>query len=95
MTNIPELSFKGIDVDTATGPATVMPDRFCGTNRIYGLHMPSWSYIHLGDPVEMWALDGQEGLREADLDAVAYRSFSLGNTVCDEPSANITINIAA
>jgi hypothetical protein len=95
MTNIPELSFKGIEVDTATGPATVMPDRFCGTNRIYGLYMPSWSYIHLGDPVEMWALDGSEGLREADLDAVAYRSFSLGNTVCDEPSANITVNIAA
>lgn len=94
-TNIPELSFKGIEVDTASGPATVMPDRFCGTNRIYGLHMPSWSYIHLGDPVEMYALDGNQGLREADLDAVAYRFFSLGNTVCDEPSANITINIAA
>ena len=92
-TNIPELSFKGIEVDTATGPATVMPDRFCGTNRIYGLHMPSWSYIHLGDPVEFYALDGNQGLREADLDAVAYRFFSLGNTVCDQPAANVTINI--
>lgn len=94
-TSIPELSFKGIEVDTASGPAMVMPDRFCGTNRIYGLHMPSWSYIHLGDPVEMYALDGNQGLREADLDAVAYRFFSLGNAVCDEPSANITINISA
>ena len=93
-TSIPELSFKGIEVDTSSGPAMVIPDRFCGTNRIYGLHMPSWSYIHLGDPVEMYALDGNQGLREADLDAVAYRFFSLGNTVCDEPSANITINIA-
>lgn len=93
-TNIPELSFKGIQVDTAVGPADVMPDRFCGTNRIYGLHMPSWQYIHLGDPVEMYALDGNQGLREADLDAVAYRFFSLGNAVCDEPSANITVNIA-
>jgi hypothetical protein len=93
-TNIPELSFKGIEVETATGPATVMPDRFCGTNRIYGLYMPSWSYVHLGDPVEFYALDGNQGLREADLDAVAYRFFSLGNTVCDEPSANITVNIA-
>jgi hypothetical protein len=94
-TSIPELSFKGIEVDTSSGPAMVMPDRFCGTNRIYGLHMPSWSYIHLGDPVEMYALDGNQGLREADLDAVAYRFFSLGNAVCDEPSANITVNIAA
>jgi hypothetical protein len=94
-TDVPELSFKGIEVDTATGPAVVMPDRFCGSNRIYGLHMPSWSYIHLGDPVEMYALDGNQGLREANLDAVAYRFFSLGNAVCDEPSANITINIAS
>jgi hypothetical protein len=94
-TSIPELSFKGIEVDTAAGSALVLPDRFCGTNRIYGLHMPSWSYIHLGDPVEMYALDGNQGLREANLDAVAYRFFSFGNTVCDEPNANITINIAA
>jgi hypothetical protein len=93
-TNIPELSFKGIEVDTASGPAMVMPDRFCGTNRIYGLYMPSWSYIHLGDPVEMNTLDGNQGLREANLDAIAYRFFSFGNTVCDEPSANITCNIA-
>lgn len=94
-TSIPELSFKGIEVDTAAGSALVLPDRFCGTNRVYGLHMPSWSYIHLGDPVEMYALDGNQGLREANLDAVAYRFFSLGNTVCDEPNANITINIAS
>jgi hypothetical protein len=92
-TNIPNLSFKGLEVVTGGGPAMVMPDRFCGTNRVYGLNMPSWSYIHLGDPVEMYALDGNSGLREANLDAQAFRFFSFGNTVCDEPSANITINI--
>jgi len=92
-TNIPNLSFKGLEVVTGGGPAMVMPDRFCGTNRVYGLNMPSWSYIHLGDPVEMYALDGNSGLREANLDAQAFRFFSFGNTVCDEPSANITINV--
>lgn len=94
-TSIPTLSFKGIQVDTATGPATVMPDRFCGTNRIYGLSMETWQYIHLGDPVEQMSLDGMQGIREPDLDAVGYRFFSFGNTVCSEPSANVTINIAA
>jgi hypothetical protein len=92
-TNIPNLSFKGLEVITSTGPAMVMPDRFCGTNRIFGLHMESWSFIHLGDPVEMYALDGNSGLREANLDAQSFRFFSFGNTVCDEPSANVTINI--
>jgi hypothetical protein len=94
-TSIPNLSFKGLEVVTATGPAMVLPDRFCGSNRVYGLNMPTWSFIHLGDPVELNALDGNQGLREADLDAIAYRFFSLGNVVCDEPAANITINIAA
>ena len=92
-TNIPNLSFKGLEVVTATGPAMVMPDRFCGVNRVFGLYMPAWSYIHLGDPVEMYALDGNSGLREANLDAQAFRFFSFGNSVCDEPNANITVNI--
>jgi hypothetical protein len=93
-TNIPNLSFKGIEVMTATGPAMVIPDRYCGPNRIYGLNMDTWSYIHLGDPVEQYTLDGNDSLREANLDAKGFRYFSLGNTVCDQPSANVTINIA-
>jgi len=93
-TSIPGISFKGIQIETATGPAKFLPDRFVGTNRLYGLYMPSWFYIHLGDPVELYTLDGRDVLREADLDATAYRFFALGNTVCDEPNANITANIA-
>jgi hypothetical protein len=93
-TEIPELSFRGIKVENDGGQSVVMPDRFCGANRIYGLHMPSWSYIHLGEPVEMYGQDGLDGLREPMLDAKGYRFFSFGNTVCDEPNANVTINIA-
>lgn len=93
-TSIPELSFRGIQVESDGGLSTVLPDRFCGANRIYGLHMPSWSYIHLGEPVEMYGQDGLDGLREPMLDAKGYRFFSFGNVVCDEPSANVTINIA-
>jgi hypothetical protein len=61
-TNIPNLSFKGLEVMTSTGPAMVIPSRFCGTNRVYGLHWNTWSFIHLGDPVEMYQLDGNSGL---------------------------------
>lgn len=93
-TNVPELSFKAIEVETDGGTAVVMPDRFCGVNRLYGLYMPSWSYVHLGEPVDMYSRDGLDGLREPTMDAKGYRFFSFGNTVCDEPSANVTINIA-
>lgn len=93
-TDIPELSFRGIQIETDGGRSTVLPDRFCGANRVYGLYMPSWSFIHLGEPVDMYTRDGLDGLREPMLDAKGYRFFSFGNTVCDEPSANVTINIA-
>jgi hypothetical protein len=93
-TSIPNLSFSGVEVMTGGPPAMVMADRFCGVNRIYGHYMPSWAYIHLGDPVEQYDLDGNPGLREANLDAQAFRFFSMGNTVCDEPSAQITCNIS-
>jgi hypothetical protein len=92
-TSIPGLSFKGLEVVTASGSATVMRDRFVGVNRIYFTYMPSWSYIHLGDPVEWYALDGQQSLREPNLDAKGFRFFSFGNTVCDKPSSNLTANV--
>ena len=92
-TSIPGLSFKGLEVVTASGSATVMRDRFVGVNRIYFTYMPAWAYIHLGDPVEMYALDGNAGLREPNLDSMGYRFFSFGNTVCDEPSAQLTANV--
>jgi hypothetical protein len=92
-TSIPALSFKATQIETDGGLSTVIPSRFCGANRLYGLHMPSWSYIHLGDPVEMYGQDGLDGLREPMLDAKGYRFFSFGNVVCDEPSANVTCNM--
>jgi hypothetical protein len=93
-TSIPSLSFKATQIETDGGLSTVIPSRYCGVNRLYGLHMPSWSYIHLGDPVEMYGQDGLDGLREPMLDAKGYRFFSFGNVVCDEPSANVTCNMA-
>ncbi len=93
-TKVPGLGFKAFQVETDMGVATVLPSRYCGANRIYLLHMPSWAYIHLGEPVEMYGQDGLDGLREPMLDAKGYRFFSFGNVVCDEPSANCTINIA-
>lgn len=92
-TDIPTLAFKAFAIETDGGTSTVLPSRYCPQTRIFGLHMPSWSYIHLGDPVEMYGQDGLDGLREPMLDAKGYRFFSFGNVVCDEPSANVTINM--
>lgn len=93
-TNEPNLSFDGMRVRTIGGVARVMPSRYCGANRVYALHMPSWSYVHLGaDPVKVYSLDGMRTLREPMIDAQGIRFFSFGQTVCDEPSANLTANV--
>jgi len=94
-TDVPELSFKAVEVETGFGSALVMPSRFCGTNRIYGLHMDSWIFVHLGaEPVNAYSLDGNTALREAALDAKSMRYFSLGNVVCTNPGAQSVANIA-
>jgi hypothetical protein len=94
-TDVPELSFKAVEVETGFGSALVMPSRFCGTNRIYGLHMDSWVFVHLGgEPVNVNSLDGNDWLREAALDAKSQRYFSLGNVVCTNPGAQSVCNIA-
>jgi hypothetical protein len=93
-TSIPELSFEAVEVQTGMGTALIMPSRFCGVNRIFGLHMPSWFFVHLGNPVNNYDLDGMRDLREPTLDAKGSRYFSLGNVVCDNPAANVVANIA-
>jgi len=94
-TDVPELSFKAVEIETGFGSAIVMPSRFCGVNRLYGLHMDSWVFVHLGsEPVNAYSLDGNTALREAALDAKSMRYFSLGNVVCTNPGAQSVANIA-
>jgi hypothetical protein len=94
-TDVPELSFKAVEIETGFGSAIAMPSRWCGVNRIYGLHMDSWLFVHLGaEPVNAYELDGMQALREAALDAKSMRYFSLGNVVCTNPGAQVVANIA-
>lgn len=93
-TGIPELSFKAVEVMTGLGSALVMPSRFCGVNRMFALHMPSWYFVHLGNPVNNYDLDGFKSLREPAMDAKGSRYFSLGNVVCDNPAANAVANLS-
>jgi hypothetical protein len=94
-TDVPHLSFSGIEVIVTGGKAVVMLDRFCPSNRVYLLCIDTWEFIHLGpDPVYLWDFDGNKGLREQSASAMAFRYDSIGNLVCTDPSANCTVNIA-
>jgi len=88
----PDISFEGLQVLTAKGPVLVMPDRNCPSNRMFGLDINSWAYTHVGDPVQMFNLDGNTWLRQASDDGLEIRFFSMGNLVCRVPAHNITMN---
>jgi len=91
----PDISFNGLQVLTAKGPVLVMPDRNCPANRMFGLDVNSWAYTHVGDPVQMFNLDGNTWLRQSDADGLEIRFFSMGNLVCRVPGHNITIKCSA
>ena len=90
-TEFENISFRGFNVYTPQGEVTVIPLRNCADNRIYGINIDTWDYIHLGDPIQLWDFDGNEGLRQAQAEGVEYRFITMGNLVCHEPPCNITI----
>lgn len=89
----PDISFEGLQVLTPSGNVIVMPDRNCPPNRMFGLNIDTWDYIHLGDPVQMFNYDGNTWLRQVASDGMGIRFFSLGNLVCRVPAANIVIAV--
>ena len=89
----PSISFDGLQVLTPKGPVVVMPDRNCPADRIFGLNMDTWQYTHVGDPIQMFNLDGNTWLRQATSDGLEIRFFSMGNLVCRTPAANISIKV--
>lgn len=89
----PGISFEGAEVLTPTGPVMVVPARNCPQNRMFGLNLDTWDYIHLGDPIQVFNYDGNTWLRQATSDGMEIRFFSLGNVVCRTPASNITISV--
>jgi hypothetical protein len=89
----PDVSFEGVELLTSSGRVAVIPDRNCPPNRIFGLNLGSWDFIHLGDPVQVFNYDGNTWLRQPSDDGMEIRFFSLGNLVCRVPAANINIAV--
>lgn len=89
----PDVSFEGVEVLTPRGKVSVIPDRNCPPNRMFGLNLDTWAFIHLGDPIQVFNYDGNTWLRQPSDDGMEIRFFSLGNLVCREPRSNIIMNV--
>ena len=89
----PDVSFEGVEVLTSSGKVAVIPDRNCPPDKIFGLNLGTWDYIHLGDPIQIFNYDGNTWLRQPSDDGMEIRFFSLGNLVCRQPAANIVVKV--
>jgi hypothetical protein len=90
----PDVSFPGVELMTAQGTVQVLPDNNCLPNRMFGLDLDTWKFLHVGpDPVSLFNLDGLDMLRTASADGLEIRFYSFGAMVCEKPGSNIVINV--
>lgn len=89
----PDVSFEGVELLTSSGRVAIIPDRNCPPDKMFGLNLGTWDYIHLGDPIQIFNFDGNTWLRQPSDDGMEIRFFSLGNLVCRQPAANIVVKV--
>lgn len=92
-----DISFEGIQVITAYGRITVLPDRNCPAQTAYLICMKTWKLRTLGRAPKILiygSYDSNQGLRVSTADAVEIRIGYYGNLTCNGPVANCVIQLA-
>lgn len=82
------ISFKGVVIDTDSGPVPVFPDINCPNNLAYAVTMDTWELASLGPAPALFDTDDQTLLRVANSDSVEVRGVAYGNLVCNAPGWN-------
>lgn len=92
-----DISFEGIQVITAYGKVTVLPDRNCPPQTCFLIAMKTWKLRTLGRAPKILiygSYDSNQGLRVGNADAVEIRIGYYGNLTCNGPVANCQIALA-
>lgn len=92
-----DISFEGIQVITAYGKITVLPDRNCPAQTAYLICMKTWKLRTLGRAPKILiygSYDSNQGLRVGTADAVEIRIGYYGNLTCNGPVANCVVSLA-
>ncbi len=85
-----DIAFAGIRIHAPYGPITVIPDRNCQPQTYYLLQMDTWKFRSLGKAPHIlkYGLEGLEGLRVGNADALEIRIGYYGNLICNAPGWN-------
>jgi len=92
-----EVAFEGITFQSAYGRVTVLADRSCPPQTCYLLTMSTWKLRSLGKVPHIltYGMEGLEGLRVGNADALEVRIGYYGNLICSAPGFNCVVSLSA
>lgn len=92
-----EVAFEGITFQSAYGRVTVLADRSCPAQTCYLLQMNTWKLRSLGKVPHIltYGMEGLEGLRVGNADALEIRIGYYGNLICAAPGWNCVVSLSA
>ncbi len=91
-----DIAWSGITIHAAYGPITVIPDRNCPSQTAYLLTMDTLKFRSLGKAphVLTYGLEGLEGIRVGNADALEIRIGYYGNLICNAPGWNCVVQLS-
>jgi len=92
-----DIAFAGIRIHAPYGPITVIPDRNMPGQLAYLLQLDCWKLRSLGKAPHIltYGLEGLEGLRVGNADALEIRIGYYANLICNAPGWNAVIQLSA
>jgi hypothetical protein len=92
-----EVAFDGITFQSAYGKVTILADRSCPAQTAYVLTMNTWKLRSLGKVPHIltYGMEGLEGLRVGNADALEIRIGYYGNLICSAPGWNMVVQLSA
>ena len=92
-----EVAFEGITFQSAYGRVTVLADRSCPAQTCYLLTMSTFKLRSLGKVPHIltYGMEGLEGLRVGNADALEIRIGYYGNLICSAPGWNCVVQLSS
>lgn len=92
-----EVAFEAIHFHSAYGKIPVLADRSCPSQTAYCLTTDTWKLRTLGKAphVLTYGMEGLEGLRVGNADALEIRIAYYGNVICSAPGYNMVVQLSA
>ncbi len=92
-----EVSFEAIHFHSAYGKIPVLADRSCQPQTAWVLTQDTWKLRTLGKAPHIltYGMEGLEGLRVGNADALEIRIAYYGNLICSAPGYNMQVSLSA